>query len=952
MPMDACQDPPFRVLFLLPVAGGTERAVVHGGIHSVVQEVQGLQSLGIPTQVAVPAQFRDRYLASYPGLGEGVFFFFDDRPHLIDHAASFDVAVATIFSSVRLLKRVWDNVPGIIPAYYIQDYEPWFCDKGSKLEKEALASYTLIPELVCFAKTDWIRRTVQAHHEVNVHKVLPSLDTSIYRPALGRRQSAPPVRLAAMIRPTTARRAPQSTMGVLKRVKRRYGNAVHICTFGCSPSEPGFLALPRDFEFDHRGTLRREEVAELLTTSHVFIDLSTYQAFGRTGLEAMACGCATLLPRKGGTDEYAVHEHNTLLVDTHSLDAVLSALHRLVTDADLRHRLSTNATLTASTYSVHRAAICEAQLFAEEIRQQQSTLASKARAGELLSDAQDALRREMLRWVPPDAGVIVELGCGDGALGHRFKKINPRCRYFGVESDADAARLAATSLDKVVAASPDHLSLSDLDPELDGVDCLVYSQTLERLTQPAAALRRQTTWLKPEGVVLAAVANEENWTQLPGLIQQAGGAGSKSQAAPRHAGLSRPKRLKAMFQDAGLTPLDIQVFRPQGATFGAFQRAMRPALHALDVNAREFAEATGTLGLTSRAVRSPPRRRVLVQADTLAPVAACNEIRVHGPNRMLATIPGIRIVEAAGIVTSKAARREEQKLLLWQRPVLLLPDGLSKLRRLIQAGYLIVIEFDDDPARWPAIEENDFLTFRGAHCVQTSTPLLAERLREHNPNVAVFPNQIAELPPRRQRTETDITLFFGALNREQDWLPIMPVLNEVAADCDTRVQFRVLHDRAFFEALRTDRKTFDNTCPYDRYQQLLSGSDIALLPLAPTDFNRCKSDLKFIECAAQGAVALASPTVYEHSIVPEETGLIYGSPEEFGEQLRRLVADEALRKRLADNAYRWVKENRLLSQHYRERHHWYLSMLDALPRLTEQLYERIPALRPDETRRR
>ncbi len=51
--------------------------------------------------------------------------------------------------------------------------------------------------------------------------------------------------------------------------------------------------------------------------------------------------------------------------------------------------------------------------------------------------------------------------------------------------------------------------------------------------------------------------------------------------------------------------------------------------------------------------------------------------------------------------------------------------------------------------------------------------------------------------------------------------------------------------------------------------------DIALLPLNFNRFNSMKSDLKFIECAGHGVTVLASPTVYENSIIEGRTGLIY-----------------------------------------------------------------------------
>src|SRR4051812_21584140 len=58
---------------------------------------------------------------------------------------------------------------------------------------------------------------------------------------------------------------------------------------------------------------------------------------------------------------------------------------------------------------------------------------------------------DLLRVVPTDARVVVEVGCGAGAMGAQFKRINPRTRYVGIELHPEAARIAAERLDHVVA---------------------------------------------------------------------------------------------------------------------------------------------------------------------------------------------------------------------------------------------------------------------------------------------------------------------------------------------------------------------------------------------------------------------------------------------------------------------------------------------------------------------
>ena len=105
-----------------------------------------------------------------------------------------------------------------------------------------------------------------------------------------------------------------------------------------------------------------------------------------------------------------------------------------------------------------------------------------------------------------------------------------------------------------------------------------------------------------------------------------------------------------------------------------------------------------------------------------------------------------------------------------------------------------------------------------------------------------------------------------------------------------------------------------------------------------------KSDLKFLECAGSGVVALASPTAYETSIDDGVTGMIYRSPEQFESRLRSLIRSDGLRRRVTANAYAWVRKHRLLVQHYRQRYDWYLRMRAELPRLNAELRERAPEL--------
>lgn len=325
------------------------------------------------------------------------------------------------------------------------------------------------------------------------------------------------------------------------------------------------------------------------------------------------------------------------------------------------------------------------------------------------------------------------------------------------------------------------------------------------------------------------------------------------------------------------------------------------------------------------------------------PVGGCGVVRMEEPLGLIGRRPDVRVHLDDGPIRLSLHRPEERRIFVWQRPIIRWPADAALLRGLLQHRYLIVHELDD----WPehaGYADNGFIGFRAVHAVQVSTPPIADFVRRVNPNVAVFPNQLAALPPRRPApTREEVALFFGALNRTADAQAILPALNRVLA-ARPHVRVDVIHDEAFFQGLATARKTFRPLCAYDVYRRTLADADVAVLPLADTPFNRAKSDLKFLECAAEGVAVLASPVVYAAAIDPGRTGLLFHDANAFERQLLRLVDEPALRAALADAAYAHVAEHRMLAPHADAQWAWYDGLLARHESLTAELLRRTPEL--------
>ncbi|MEQ1954025.1 glycosyltransferase family 4 protein [Mesorhizobium sp. CN2-181] len=353
------------VVFVLPVKGAS------GGANSVVQEALGLSELGVRCVVAVDAKNWGSFIDNYPELmGKAVVLRSYDSPNaLAELMRDCDVAVATTNVSVAEVSVALEALSskeraGVKLAYYVQDYEPLFYHPESEGWRIAHASYGTLKEATLFAKTKWLCDIVYLNHGIRVRKVTPSIDHGIYYPDLSLEKDY--ICVGAMLRVRTARRAPQRTARILQILRDTVPEKIVLQVFGSSDEELESVGIATSQGIVNRGRLKRTEVPAFMRGCDLFLDLSDFQAFGRTGLEAMASGCIPLVPALGGTDEYAIHGKNALVVDTRSDRHILDAVGMFLTLSDRERRTMQQAALeTASDFSIRKAALSELRLFQE-----------------------------------------------------------------------------------------------------------------------------------------------------------------------------------------------------------------------------------------------------------------------------------------------------------------------------------------------------------------------------------------------------------------------------------------------------------------------------------------------------------------------------------------------------------------------------------------------------------
>jgi SAM-dependent methyltransferase/glycosyltransferase involved in cell wall biosynthesis len=559
-----------------------------------------------------------------------------------------------------------------------------------------------------------------------------------------------------------------------------------------------------------------------------------------------------------------------------------------------------------------------------------------------MPDYPDAANPDVLGRIPLTARTVLDVGCASGALGAAYRRLNPRARILGIELDPKAAASAAERLDAVanVDVEADPLPFEDLTD----LDCIVYGDVLEHLREPWAVVRSHVAALSDQGTIVICVPNVEHWVFVDRLLRGTWAYEEFGLLDATHLRWFTLENIRRGLLACGLSLCDVQPRIFDVPKVEAFVAAITPALQTLGVDPANYATRAAPLQYVWRA-RKTQVQPMMIGANMLNPVGGVSHLRVMYPLSAIATDPAV-VARIAAPSSLSVPDPEHPHIYILHRPILTGERGLSAIRNLLQDGWLIVTEFDDHPDFFQSQMGPDQFVFAGVHAIQTSTPAMAEILRERNPEIRVFPNAIRALPPVRNFADPEtMTVFFGALNRERDWQPLMPSINAIASRVGERLKFCVVHDQGFFEALQTPHKTFTPTCDYDTYMNLLGGCEISLMPLGDTPFNRAKSDLKFIEAGACRVAALASNVVYADSIEDGRTGLLFGDPDEMHERLLRLIAMPDLARAIGDAARDYVTRERMLAHQVADRVAWYRDLWDRREELTAALLARLVAMR-------
>lgn len=251
------------------------------------------------------------------------------------------------------------------------------------------------------------------------------------------------------------------------------------------------------------------------------------------------------------------------------------------------------------------------------------------------------------------------------------------------------------------------------------------------------------------------------------------------------------------------------------------------------------------------------------------------------------------------------------------------PEMISVVQTLKAMGKTVIGELDDD--FWHLHEDSPVLGFWYANgkeklktmerflgqCdfLTTSTKPLAHVLRQFNPKVKVLPNMLptSQWTARRQPRD-DGTLVIGWAGGEphgKDVALLAGTMDQIVEEYP-HVELHLCGMQAYPFRPHPRVKTL-TPVTIEHYPKLLAGFDIGLAPIIDSQFNRAKSDLKFIEYGMVGVPAVLSRVEpYVRTVKHGENGFLAQNPKDWLKFLKRLIEDEKLRTDIAKAAHEYA----------------------------------------------
>ncbi len=270
------------------------------------------------------------------------------------------------------------------------------------------------------------------------------------------------------------------------------------------------------------------------------------------------------------------------------------------------------------------------------------------------------------------------------------------------------------------------------------------------------------------------------------------------------------------------------------------------------------------------------------------------------------------------------------------------PRTAALLEKIKRASASVIFDLDDDLIHIPR-SHNDYSTLeatipymadfaRHADAVTVSTQELADSMSGIVPAAKVLPNLINDSIWKEGRRSTDgriRVLFGGTPHHAQDVAMLEDLILDVNRRYGDKVSFVLMGCATETIVALPNVRFIEFQQSYTDYASRLQSEeiDLALVPLDDSPFNRCKSNIKWLEYSICGIPAVYAALPPYRDVEQGRTGLLARARSDWHEALDVLIREPALRKGIAEEASNQVMKRFSLSRNSHLYYEFYESVL-------------------------
>ena len=243
-------------------------------------------------------------------------------------------------------------------------------------------------------------------------------------------------------------------------------------------------------------------------------------------------------------------------------------------------------------------------------------------------------------------------------------------------------------------------------------------------------------------------------------------------------------------------------------------------------------------------------------------------------------------------------------------------DVLHSMRKAV--GTKIVVDIDDNMWQIPtgnlAKGTIDQFVNRGimmtksvqdADWITVSTEPLKNALKGLNSNIEVLPNYVipSEWNFKRKKHSKIRIGWVWSPTHIPDMLEAEGVLKKIQKKYGDKIEIVIMGTE--LDIWKDIKTTNIKGVKYDKYPKLLTelGLDISIAPLEDNDFNKCKSNIKWLESTMAGAAFIGSKVYpYEFSVKDGKTGYIAYNESQWVRKLSFLIENQEKRAEMVASA--------------------------------------------------